>query len=502
VSEGRFEVVIPSLGRPSLARLLASLAASAGPPPRRVTVVDDGGAVDAPAVAAAAGALAGRLRLLAGSGRGPAAARNRGLYAADAEWVAFLDDDVLVSGDWLAALEADLAAAAPDVAGIQGRLAVPLPEGRRPTDWERHVHGLAGGRWITADMAYRRPLLARLGGFDERFPRAYREDAELALRVTAAGHRLERGRRRSEHPVPPPPGPLASVTLQRGNADDVLMWALHGRRWRARAGAPRGRRRRHVAVTAAGLAALAAIARGERRAAGLAAAGWAAGTAELAWRRIAPGPRTPAEIARMLVSSPLIPPAAAAWSAVGLARVVRGRPRPLRPVEAVFFDRDGTLVVDVPYNADPDRVRPVPTARRALARLRRAGVATGVVTNQSGVGRGLLTREQVLAVNARVEALLGPLGPWLICTHTAEEGCVCRKPRPAMVLEAARRVGVRPERCAVVGDTAADMAAADAAGAVGVLVPNPVTRPEEVRDARRVADDLDGAVRMLLGGLA
>jgi histidinol-phosphate phosphatase family protein len=204
----------------------------------------------------------------------------------------------------------------------------------------------------------------------------------------------------------------------------------------------------------------------------------------------------------MLVSSALIPPAAAAWSALGFARVVRDRPRSVRPVDAVFFDRDGTLVVDVPYNGDPDRVQPVPTARRALARLRRAGVATGVVTNQSGVGRGLLTPEQVLAVNARIEALLGPLGPWIMCTHTAGDACGCRKPQPTMVLEAARRLGVRPERCAVVGDTAADVAAAEAAGAIGVLVPNPATRPEEVRDARRVAGDLDGAVRMLLGGLA
>ena len=67
-------------------------------------------------------------------------------------------------------------------------------------------------------------------------------------------------------------------------------------------------------------------------------------------------------------------------------------------------------MVDVPYNGDPARVEPVPGARAALDRLRAAGVPTGVVSNQSGIARGLLTEEQVRAVNARVEALLGPLG--------------------------------------------------------------------------------------------
>ena len=59
---------------------------------------------------------------------------------------------------------------------------VPLPTDRRPTDWERNTAGLAGASWITADMAYRRTALEAVNGFDERFPRAYREDADLALR--------------------------------------------------------------------------------------------------------------------------------------------------------------------------------------------------------------------------------------------------------------------------------------------------------------------------------
>jgi HAD superfamily hydrolase (TIGR01662 family) len=68
----------------------------------------------------------------------------------------------------------------------------------------------------------------------------------------------------------------------------------------------------------------------------------------------------------------------------------------------VLFDRDGTLIVDVPYNGDPARVVPMPGARAALDRLRAAGVRVGVVSNQSGIARGLLTRAQVEAVNARM----------------------------------------------------------------------------------------------------
>ncbi len=143
---------------------------------------------------------------------------------------------------------------------------MPLPAGRRPTDWERNVAGLEGARWATADMAVRRSALAAVGGFDERFPRAYREDAELGLRLLDRGLEHCWGAREVEHPVGAAPAGI-SVAKQRGNADDALLDALHGRDWRARAGAPRGRFARHAAVSAAGAVALGAAA-GSRAAAG------------------------------------------------------------------------------------------------------------------------------------------------------------------------------------------------------------------------------------------
>jgi HAD superfamily hydrolase (TIGR01662 family) len=170
----------------------------------------------------------------------------------------------------------------------------------------------------------------------------------------------------------------------------------------------------------------------------------------------------------------------------------------LRP-QAVLFDRDDTLVVNVPYNGDPDKVQAQPGAREALDRLRAAGIALGVVSNQSGVQRGLLTLEQVECVNRRVEDLVGSIGVWAICPHGPQDDCDCRKPRPGLILAAAQKLGVAAERCAVIGDIGADMEAANAAGARGVLVPSAATRPEEVANAAETAPDLQSAVDMLLG---
>lgn len=169
-----------------------------------------------------------------------------------------------------------------------------------------------------------------------------------------------------------------------------------------------------------------------------------------------------------------------------------------RLYDAVLFDRDGTLVVDVPYNGDPERVVAMPGARNALDRLRAAGLATGVVTNQSGLARGRFTAGQLAAVNARVERELGPFGTWQICPHDDSAGCRCRKPGPGMIEAAARALGTVPSRCVVVGDIGRDMEAAAAAGATGILVPTPVTRPAEVDAAPHVVPDVAAAAELVL----
>jgi D-glycero-D-manno-heptose 1,7-bisphosphate phosphatase len=168
---------------------------------------------------------------------------------------------------------------------------------------------------------------------------------------------------------------------------------------------------------------------------------------------------------------------------------------------AVLLDRDGTLVEDVPYNGDPDRVVPVPGAAAALGRLRSAGLALALVSNQSGVARGLLSLADVAAVNDRLVELLGPVGPWFVCPHGADEGCPCRKPAPGMVLAAAAALGVQPGDCVLIGDIGSDMDAARAAGARAILVPTAATLAAEVAVAPVVAGTLDEAVDMVLAGI-
>jgi histidinol-phosphate phosphatase family protein len=246
------------------------------------------------------------------------------------------------------------------------------------------------------------------------------------------------------------------------------------------------------------VAGLAALALGRRRTSALALGAWLGGTVELAWARIAPGPRTADEVATMAATSAAIPFAASYHWVRGLVRarrLVRPRPRPA----AVLLDRDGTLVEDVPYNGDPARVRLLPGVRPALDRLRAAGIPLAIVSNQSGVGRGLVAEGDLARVNARVEELAGPVGHWAVCTHRPEDGCSCRKPRRGLVDEAAAALGVDPAECVLVGDIGADVGAGLAAGARPILVPTTATRREELRWAPEVAKDLGSAVDRLLG---
>jgi D-glycero-D-manno-heptose 1,7-bisphosphate phosphatase len=140
---------------------------------------------------------------------------------------------------------------------------------------------------------------------------------------------------------------------------------------------------------------------------------------------------------------------------------------------AVLFDRDETIVVDVPFNGDPKRVEPAPNARALLDRLRAAGLPLAVVSNQSGIGRGLVTAQAVDAVNRRVDELLGPFAGFFICPHAAQDGCECRKPKPKLILDAARVLGVDPACCVVVGDRESDVEAARNAGAIPLKVDGP-----------------------------
>ena len=165
---------------------------------------------------------------------------------------------------------------------------------------------------------------------------------------------------------------------------------------------------------------------------------------------------------------------------------------------AILFDRDGTLIRDVPGLRDPSRVAPMPTAAAAVAAARSAGVLIGVVTNQPAIGEGRTSTSDFEAVRRRVEDLLGEFDGWFMCPHAEEADCACRKPRPGLVEEAMARFETVPGTTVVIGDIAADMEAACGAGALSVLVPTPVTLPAEIDEAIHVEVDVLHAVSRAL----
>jgi histidinol-phosphate phosphatase family protein len=149
--------------------------------------------------------------------------------------------------------------------------------------------------------------------------------------------------------------------------------------------------------------------------------------------------------------------------------------RPAEGRRALFLDRDGTLIVDVGYPREPSRVEPLPGAFEALAEAARRGFALVVVSNQSGVARGRITREEAQAVQERVEAIFAERGVRFdavrFCFHGPDEGCPCRKPAPGMLEDAARALGITlgPRGASVmIGDKPSDVRAGRAAGCVTV----------------------------------
>jgi len=174
---------------------------------------------------------------------------------------------------------------------------------------------------------------------------------------------------------------------------------------------------------------------------------------------------------------------------------------------AVFLDRDGTLIVERDYLADPDGVEFLPGALEALARLRDAGWPYVIVTNQSGIARGRISPEAYGAVATRLQELLERAGVPPLATHYCPHHpdvtgpCACRKPGTAMHREAAARHELDLAHSYYVGDKAADVLPALELGGTGILVRTGYGREQEtdLGPGTQVADDLSGAVDLVLG---
>ena len=137
---------------------------------------------------------------------------------------------------------------------------------------------------------------------------------------------------------------------------------------------------------------------------------------------------------------------------------------------AVFLDKDGTLVENVPYNVDPARVALTAGAREAVARLARGGYRVIVVSNQPGAGLGLFPEDALQAVEAKLRELLPALDGFYYCPHAPAQGCGCRKPAAGLLERAAREQGITLAGSWMVGDILDDIEAGRRAGCRTVLL--------------------------------
>lgn len=176
---------------------------------------------------------------------------------------------------------------------------------------------------------------------------------------------------------------------------------------------------------------------------------------------------------------------------------------------AVFLDRDGTLIEDVGFVRRVEDVKLLPEAAEAVSRLNHAGWAVIVVTNQSGVARGLLTEADVAATNQRMMDLLAKkdarVDAIYYCPHLPEGKvpdyavvCNCRKPRPGMILKAAEDFGIDLGASVMIGDAPRDVEAGLAAGARAILLTKSAVRADRAPDACGQAADLTAAVDEIL----
>lgn len=169
---------------------------------------------------------------------------------------------------------------------------------------------------------------------------------------------------------------------------------------------------------------------------------------------------------------------------------------------AVFLDRDGTIIDDAHYLSRPEQIKLLPGAAEAIARINSQLIPVVIVTNQSGIARGIFTAEDHERITAVLAGMLKERGAVIdasyYCPHGPEDGCDCRKPGTLLFRLAARDIpGVDLARALYIGDRMRDIEPAMTLGGTGVLVPSPETPKSEIEAATqraRVAPSLATAL--------
>ncbi|HLW68446.1 MAG TPA: glycosyltransferase [Gemmataceae bacterium] len=315
----RASVVVPTFRRPELlGRCLTALLRQRLDAGQFEIVVADDAAEESTRcqVQLLAAATSISLRYIPVTGNhGPAAARNAGWHSCGGEIIAFTDDDTIPDSAWLtqglAAFERDA-----DVMAVAGQTEVPLPT--NPTDYERNESGLAGAEFITANCFVRRRALEEVGGFDERFRSAWREDSDLEFALLERGMKIVNAPSAVVvHPVRPAPWGVC-LSMQRKSQYDALLFKKHPEfyRRRIRPGPPR----RYYTAVASLLAALVFALAGSQLGSLLAGGVWLLLTGQFTVIRLRRNSLAPAHVAEMILTSAVIPPLSVFWRLYGAAK--------------------------------------------------------------------------------------------------------------------------------------------------------------------------------------
>jgi len=317
-------VVVPTRGRPQLLnRCLASLVLQRYDPTRfEIVVVDDGPSADTEEVvsgwAAHTAGQGPKISYIASPGpHGPAAARNFGWRAARGALIAFTDDDTIARTDWL---RYGVAAFEDGVDVVSGRIVMPLSH--TPTDYELDAKQLETAEFVTANCFCRKDVLQAVGGFDERFRFAWREDSDLQFRlIDYQANIVYEPKAVMMHPIRPA-GWGVSLSQVKKVQFDALLYKKHPKHYRRKI---RAAPRWDFYITVAALLGFAAAMLAKVPIAAMAAgAVWLFMTGRFCLQRLKKTARTPSHILEMIITSALIPPMAVFWRIVGAIRFRAG----------------------------------------------------------------------------------------------------------------------------------------------------------------------------------
>jgi GT2 family glycosyltransferase len=303
-------IVVPTFQRPELLnRCLAALfAQDFEPDAYEIIIADNAGNAQTQNQVAKWRRLSGPVihYVPAAHAPGPAAARNAGWRAAQGQVIAFTDDDCIPEPRWL---HAGIAALQNGPAAAGGRIRVPMS--RPPTDYEQNEGGLDQVEFATANCFCRRDILAKVGGFDERFTAAWREDSDLYFKILEAGQRVIAAPAAVVvHPVRPGRWGI-SLSQQRKSMFNALLYKNHAALYRRKIEPTPPWH--YYATCAAWLAALASAGTGQLALAVVASGLWVGLTGRFCARRLRRTSHAPLHVAEMVVTSALIPPLSLFW---------------------------------------------------------------------------------------------------------------------------------------------------------------------------------------------